>query len=38
MYLVQQGMDAVNVDGGMEVWQAAGRPVVSDAGQPGFVL
>jgi rhodanese-related sulfurtransferase len=38
MYLVQQGIDAVNVDGGMQVWAAAGRPVVTDEGQPGFVL
>ncbi|MFF0221608.1 rhodanese-like domain-containing protein [Streptomyces sp. NPDC004629] len=38
MYLVQQGIDAVNVDGGMQVWQAAGRPVVTDEGRPGHVL
>ncbi len=38
MYLVQQGIDAVNVDGGMEAWAAAGRPVVDDKGQPGFVV
>ncbi|MEU1162410.1 rhodanese-like domain-containing protein [Streptomyces sp. NPDC005921] len=38
MYLVQQGIDAVNVDGGMQVWQAAGRAVVTDAGEEGFVL
>ncbi|WP_405585694.1 rhodanese-like domain-containing protein [Streptomyces sp. NBC_01092] len=38
MYLVQQGIDAVNVDGGMQVWAAVGRPVVNDEGQPGFVL
>jgi rhodanese-related sulfurtransferase len=38
MYLVQQGVDAVNVDGGMQVWAAAGRPVVDDKGAPGFVL
>ncbi len=36
-YLVQQGIDAVNVDGGMQVWEAAGRPVVDDTGAPGFV-
>ncbi|MFE0735306.1 MULTISPECIES: rhodanese-like domain-containing protein [unclassified Streptomyces] len=35
-YLVQQGFDAVNVDGGMIAWENAGRPVVSDNG-PGFV-
>ncbi|MFE1248992.1 rhodanese-like domain-containing protein [Streptomyces sp. NPDC058735] len=38
MYLAQQGVDAVNVDGGMQVWEASGRPVVTDDGQPGFVL
>ncbi|GGS37287.1 rhodanese-like domain-containing protein [Streptomyces griseoviridis] len=38
MYLVQQGIDAVNVDGGMQVWAAAGRPVVTDAGEPGHVV
>ncbi|MFJ3584544.1 rhodanese-like domain-containing protein [Streptomyces sp. NPDC090127] len=36
-YLVQQGIDAVNVDGGMIAWDAAGRPVVTEAGAPGFV-
>jgi rhodanese-related sulfurtransferase len=38
MYLAQQGVDAVNVDGGMQVWAAAGRPVVNDKGEPGFIL
>ncbi|WP_432117421.1 rhodanese-like domain-containing protein [Streptomyces sp. bgisy032] len=38
MYLAQQGIDAVNVDGGMQMWEAAGRPVVTDDGEPGFVL
>ncbi|MEU1375161.1 rhodanese-like domain-containing protein [Streptomyces triculaminicus] len=37
-YLVQQGMDAANVDGGMQVWEAAGRPVVSADGTPGTVI
>ncbi|MFF9013271.1 rhodanese-like domain-containing protein [Streptomyces sp. NPDC014870] len=36
-YLVQQGIDAVNVDGGMIAWDAAGRPVVTKDGAPGFV-
>ncbi|MDQ0934115.1 rhodanese-related sulfurtransferase [Streptomyces turgidiscabies] len=36
-YLVQQGIDAVNVGGGMQVWEAAGRPVVTEEGAPGFV-
>ena len=37
-WLQRNGYDAVNVDGGMQVWAAAGRPVVTDEGQPGFVL
>ncbi|MGK5640520.1 rhodanese-like domain-containing protein [Streptomyces sp. URMC 126] len=37
-YLVQQGMDAVNVDGGMQAWEAAGRPVVASGGAPGTVI
>ncbi|MER6995417.1 rhodanese-like domain-containing protein [Streptomyces sp. NPDC000410] len=37
-YLVQQGIDAVNIDGGMQAWEAAGRPVITKDGTPGFVL
>lgn len=37
-YLVQQGLDAVNVDGGMQAWEAAGRPVVAADGAPGAVI
>ncbi|MER5742892.1 rhodanese-like domain-containing protein [Streptomyces sp. NPDC059913] len=37
-YLVQQGIDAVNVDGGMLAWDGAGRPMVTDNGTPAFVL
>ncbi|MEV8451182.1 rhodanese-like domain-containing protein [Streptomyces sp. NPDC052095] len=37
-YLVQQGIDAVNVDGGMLAWDGAGRPMVTDNGAPAFVL
>ncbi|MGW4163337.1 rhodanese-like domain-containing protein [Streptomyces sp. NPDC004788] len=37
-YLVQQGIDAVNVDGGMLAWDGAGRPMVTDSGSPAFVL
>lgn len=37
-YLVQQGIDAVNVEGGMHTWEATGRPVVNDKGESGFVL
>lgn len=38
MYLTQQGIDAVNVDGGMQAWEAAGRPVVDGQGRPGAVV
>ncbi|QKW24353.1 rhodanese-like domain-containing protein [Kitasatospora sp. NA04385] len=37
-YLVAGGRDAVNVDGGMFAWEAAGRPMVSGGGQEPFVL
>ncbi|MER8042795.1 rhodanese-like domain-containing protein [Streptomyces sp. NPDC094032] len=37
-YLVQQGIDAVNVDGGMLAWEGAGRPMVTDGGSPAYVL
>jgi rhodanese-related sulfurtransferase len=36
-YLLQQGLDAVNVDGGMLDWEAAGRPLVSDSAEPAHV-
>jgi rhodanese-related sulfurtransferase len=31
-YLVQQGIDAVNLDGGMLEWSGAGRAMVSENG------
>jgi rhodanese-related sulfurtransferase len=37
-YLVQQGMDVVNLDGGMLDWEAAGRPMVSDSGEAPQVV
>ncbi|MEU5978157.1 rhodanese-like domain-containing protein [Streptomyces sp. NPDC047315] len=37
-YLVQQGIDAVNVDGGMLAWEGADRAIVTDDGSPAFVL
>ncbi|WP_461712707.1 rhodanese-like domain-containing protein [Streptomyces sp. DSM 41029] len=37
MYLRQQGIDAVNVEGGMRAWETAGRPLVEEKGGPGFV-
>ncbi|MFI9626793.1 rhodanese-like domain-containing protein [Streptomyces sp. NPDC052042] len=37
-YLVGQGIDAVNIDGGMLAWEGAGRPMVTDNGSPAVVL
>jgi rhodanese-related sulfurtransferase len=37
-YLTQQGHDAVNLDGGLLEWAAAGRPMVSDTGHPPQVV
>ncbi|MFG2819558.1 rhodanese-like domain-containing protein [Kitasatospora sp. NPDC048365] len=37
-YLVAQGREAVNIDGGMYAWEAAGRPMVSASGGTAFVL
>jgi rhodanese-related sulfurtransferase len=37
-YLLQQGHDAVNLDGGMLDWEAAGRPMVSETGGPPQVV
>ncbi|MEV6210361.1 rhodanese-like domain-containing protein [Kitasatospora sp. NPDC051914] len=37
-YLVGQGREAVNVDGGMFAWEAAGRPMVGTDGRAPFVL
>ena len=37
-YLVQHGHDAVNLDGGMLDWEAAGRPMVSETAQPPQVV
>jgi len=37
-WLVQNGYDAVNLDGGMGAWDAAGRPMVSETGRPPTVV
>lgn len=36
--LVRSGFDAVNLDGGMRAWAAAGLPVEVAAGRPGNVV
>lgn len=33
-YLNQNGWTARNLDGGMQAWQAAGRPMITDDGTP----
>ena len=37
-WLAQQGYAAVNLDGGMLDWEAAGRPMVSETDQPPRVV
>ena len=37
-FLRQQGVDAVNLHGGMAAWAAAGRPLVSETGGPAVVV
>jgi rhodanese-related sulfurtransferase len=37
-YLLRQGRDAVNLDGGMLDWEAAGRAMVSETGHPPVVV
>jgi rhodanese-related sulfurtransferase len=37
-FLRTQGVDAVNLVGGMQAWAASGFDVVSDAGEPGTVI
>ncbi|MFD9813230.1 rhodanese-like domain-containing protein [Streptomyces sp. NPDC059080] len=37
-YLIQQGIDAVNVAGGMQAWESAGRPVMDGKGGTGAVV
>jgi rhodanese-related sulfurtransferase len=37
-YLVSQGRDAVNLDGGLLDWESAGRPLVSDTGRPPVIV
>jgi len=37
-YLNQNGVEAVNVTGGMQAWAAAGKPVLTDSGDAGTVI
>jgi rhodanese-related sulfurtransferase len=37
-YLVRQGVDAVNLAGGLTAWVGASRPLVTDDGRPPRVL
>jgi rhodanese-related sulfurtransferase len=37
-YLMQAGWDAVNVEGGMRAWAAAGRPMVAESSAAPRVL
>jgi rhodanese-related sulfurtransferase len=37
-WLTHQGHEAVNLDGGMLEWEAAGRAMVSDTGRPPVVV
>lgn len=37
MFLQQQGVDAVNLAGGMAAWEWARRPMVAEHGQPPYV-
>jgi rhodanese-related sulfurtransferase len=37
-WLNANGYDAVNIAGGVGAWAAAGRPMVSETGQPPFVV
>jgi len=36
-WLVANGYDAVNVEGGMLAWATAGRPMTSESGNPPYV-
>jgi rhodanese-related sulfurtransferase len=37
-YLNENGVEAVNVAGGMQAWEAAGKPVVTNSGDTGTVI
>lgn len=37
-WLDAQGIEAINIDGGMRAWSASGRPMVSESGQEPTVI
>jgi rhodanese-related sulfurtransferase len=37
-FLIEQGFDAVNLDGGLLDWSAAGRTLVSETGRPPQIV
>jgi rhodanese-related sulfurtransferase len=37
-YLNSNGWDAVNVEGGMQAWEAAGRPLTTSGAEPPQVI
>ncbi|HEX3932213.1 MAG TPA: rhodanese-like domain-containing protein [Nocardioides sp.] len=37
-FLVQQGIDAVNLEGGLLAWEATGRALVADGDAPAMVV
>ena len=37
-FLIQQGIDAVNLEGGLVAWASAGRELVADDEQPPMVI
>jgi rhodanese-related sulfurtransferase len=37
-FLIQQGITAVNLDGGLVAWESAGRALVTDDDHPPMVL
>jgi rhodanese-related sulfurtransferase len=36
-FLVEQGLDAVNLEGGMLAWSAEGEPLVGDVDEPTII-
>jgi rhodanese-related sulfurtransferase len=37
-FLLEQGLDAVNLEGGLLAWHASGRPLVADGELPALVI